>query len=128
LHALGQRPDATALLAAFDVFALASGSEEAPIAVLEAMAAGLPVVSTNVGGLSELVVSGETGWLTDPYDEAAFAARLQQLAKDGAERGRLGAAGRRRAVEMFAPGPIVDRIEAVLAGAAALRPDWSRRR
>jgi glycosyltransferase involved in cell wall biosynthesis len=124
----GRREDARSLLAAFDLFALASASEEAPIAVLEAMAAGLPVISTDVGGLSEMVQDGGTGLLAPPRDVAAFAERLGRLAGDPALRQGMGVAGRRRAEAAFAAGPVVERIEAVLQAAADLRPGWSSKK
>jgi glycosyltransferase involved in cell wall biosynthesis len=124
---LGRRADVAELLAAFDIFALASRSEEAPMCILEAMAAGLPVVSTDVGGIGELVRPDETGFLVAADDVEAFGERLQRLAGDPALRAGLGEAGRRRVRETFAEGPIVARVEDVLAAAAARRPDWNGR-
>jgi glycosyltransferase involved in cell wall biosynthesis len=85
------------MLAACDIFALASHWEGAPMAVIEAMAAGLPVVATAVGGVPELVVDGVTGLLTPPGDAAALVAALTALAGDPQRRRRLGAAGGLRA-------------------------------
>ena len=65
------------------------------------MAAGLPVVATNVGGVPELVVEGETGFLVPPGDPQALAGALERLLGDSALRRRLGAAGRLRAEERF---------------------------
>ena len=124
---LGRRSDVHDLLPAFDVFALASQSEEAPMSVLEAMAAGLPVVSTDVGGVGELVNSGETGFLVGPRDVTAFGERLGRLAADADLRQRLGEAGRRRVLDHFDKAPIVSRIEAVLKAAAKARPQWASR-
>jgi glycosyltransferase involved in cell wall biosynthesis len=121
---LGRRADIAEILPAFDVFALASEREEMPMAVLEAMAAALPVVAVDVGGMDELVIEGETGMLIGPRDVAALSARLGRLASDRDLRVRLGAAGRQRALEVFGREPIVDRLEAVLSETAALRPDW----
>lgn len=121
---LGRRADVPELLPAFDLFALASAKEEMPMAVLEAMAAGLPVLAVEVGGMNELVIEGETGFLVPGRDVAALSDRLQRLAADKDLRDRLGAAGRKRALEVFGREPIVDRVEAVLADAAALRPGW----
>ena len=97
----GTRDDVPALLAQADVFALSSRSEGAPLSILEAMAAGLPVVSSRVGGVPELVVEGETGLLVPPGDPAAMAAALGRLLADAGLRRRLGAAGRERAQRCF---------------------------
>ena len=118
---LGRRRDVPELLAAFDVYAMSSRSEEMPIAVLEAMASGLPVVGTDVGGMAEVVVEGRTGQLVPAGEVKALAEALLALAADPARRGQMGDAGRARVLTDFAPGPIVDRIEAVLERAAALR-------
>ena len=93
----GTRDDVPELLARADVFALSSRSEGAPLSILEAMAAGLPVVSSLVGGVPELVVDGETGLLVPPGDPAAMAVALGRLVADAGLRHRLGAAGRERA-------------------------------
>ncbi len=98
---LGRRTDVPDLLAAADVFALASRWEGMPNAVLEAMAAGLPVVATAVGGTTDLVLDGETGFLVPPGDLVAFSDRLRRLALDPALRRKLGEAGRARAESCF---------------------------
>jgi glycosyltransferase involved in cell wall biosynthesis len=92
----GDREDVMEILADSDIFVLASRSEAFPITVLEAMAAGLPVVGPRVGGLAELVVEGETGLLVTPGDPAALASALEPLVDDPALRERFGAAGRAR--------------------------------
>jgi glycosyltransferase involved in cell wall biosynthesis len=98
---LGERHDVPALLAAADVFVLASRSEGAPLSVLEAMAAGLPVVASAVGGVPELVADGETGLLVPPGDPAALSSALARLLDDAELRRRMGAAGRARARDRF---------------------------
>jgi glycosyltransferase involved in cell wall biosynthesis len=98
---LGERHDVPALLAQSHVFVLSSRSEGMPISVLEAMAAGLPVVASSVGGIPEQVVDGETGLLVPPDNPAALACALQCLLDEPELRARMGAAGRRRAVELF---------------------------
>jgi L-malate glycosyltransferase len=121
LHRLGTRTDVDLILPAFDVFSLASRAEEMPIAVMEAMAAGLPVAATDVGGMADLVSDEETGLLTRPGRPARLARLLDRLAEDPELRSRMGSAGRDRVVRDFAPGPILDRVEAVLVEAAGLR-------
>jgi glycosyltransferase involved in cell wall biosynthesis len=97
----GPRGDVPDLLAASDVFALASRSEGAPISILEAMAAGLPVVASDVGGVGGLVAHESTGLLVPAGDPDALAAALQRLLDDPDLRRRLGAAARERVAERF---------------------------
>jgi glycosyltransferase involved in cell wall biosynthesis len=98
---LGMRTDIAELLAAAGVFVLCSDSEGLPMSVLEAMAAGVPVVATAVGGVPELVSDAETGILVPPRDPAALARALGALAADADLRERMGEAGRRRAEGEF---------------------------
>jgi glycosyltransferase involved in cell wall biosynthesis len=98
---LGMREDVDHLLAAADLFVLSSDSEGLPMSVLEAMAAGLPVVATAVGGIPELVDHGETGLLVPPRDSAALADAIRRTAGDPQLRDRLGEASRRRARDEF---------------------------
>ena len=93
--------DPRALLDEADVFALPSRFEGFPLAVVEAMLAGLPLVAADVGSVREAVVEGETGVLVKPDDAAGLAAALQRLLADEAERARLGRAARERALERF---------------------------
>jgi len=72
---LGQRTDVARLLNGLDLFALSSSTEGHPIAVIEAMATGLPVLATEVGGIPEMIEDGKTGFLA-PVDEKAYTARL----------------------------------------------------
>jgi glycosyltransferase involved in cell wall biosynthesis len=97
----GERDDVPELLASSDVFVLSSRSEGLPVSALEAMAAELPVVASDVGGLAELVVDGETGILVPAGDEAALAEALGRLVQDRELRQSLGAAGRARAESSF---------------------------
>lgn len=97
----GEVPDVRPRLQDADVFVLASLSEGMPVSILEAMAAGLPVVASGVPGLDEVVVDGQTGFLTPPGDAAALAARLGQLVDDSSLRNALGKAGRARAEAYF---------------------------
>ena len=97
----GERADVPELLADSDVFVLSSRSEGLPVSVLEAMAAGLPVVASRVGGLDELVVDGETGILVPSGDHEALAAALTRMVEDRGLRRRFGGAGRSRAEALF---------------------------
>ena len=97
----GERQDVPQLLAAADAFVLASASEGHPVSVLEAMAAGLPVVASRVGGVPEQVSDDETGLLVEPGDPNQLAAALSRLTADASLRRRLGAAGRARAEHAF---------------------------
>jgi glycosyltransferase involved in cell wall biosynthesis len=98
---LGERDDVPGLLSDADVFVLASRSEGLPLSVIEAMAAGLPVVASDVGGVGELVREGETGLLVPPGDPAALADALRLLLADRGLRRRLGSGGRERAKAFF---------------------------
>jgi sugar transferase (PEP-CTERM/EpsH1 system associated) len=98
---LGERQDVPRLLAACDAFALSSLSEGVSIAILEAMAVGLPVAATLVGGNLELVEQGRTGLLGPPADPPALAQALGQLLGDLAGARAKGQAARARAEERF---------------------------
>jgi sugar transferase (PEP-CTERM/EpsH1 system associated) len=90
----GYQPDPENYLRLMDVFALTSRSEGMPLAVLEAWAAGVPVVATRVGGLPGMIDEGRTGLLVPPQDDAAMAAALTRVIEDAALRDRLCRAGR----------------------------------
>jgi glycosyltransferase involved in cell wall biosynthesis len=94
VHFLGQRQDVPDLLNAMDVFVLPSYSEGVSLALLEAMAAGRPVIATAVGGLPEVVKDGVTGLLIPPRDADALAAALERLLCDPVWARRLGADAR----------------------------------
>ncbi|MEO7296292.1 MAG: glycosyltransferase [Candidatus Limnocylindria bacterium] len=94
LHFLGTRSDVPRLLMAADAFVLPSLWEGLPMALLEAMAAGLPVIATSVSGTRQVVEDGRTGMLVAPEDSAALAIAMGRLAAEPELRARLGAAGR----------------------------------
>jgi glycosyltransferase involved in cell wall biosynthesis len=98
---LGFHADVRPVYQAFDVFAMPSLSEALPYAVLEAMASGLPVVGTIVGGVPEIIVPGETGLLVPPRDPNALAESLRILLRDAGLRARMGTAGRERVMRHF---------------------------
>ena len=97
VHFLGVQAAVAELLAAADVFALFSSYEGNPMALIEAMAASLPVVATAVGGVPEIVAHGETGLLVPAGDRRAFAASLAALAADPERRRAFSESSRSRA-------------------------------
>jgi glycosyltransferase involved in cell wall biosynthesis len=114
-HLLGLRDDVDTVFAAGDVFVQPSLSEGLPLAVLEAMAAGLPVVATRVGGIAEAVEDGCTGHLVPPADPERLAGALR-LTLELPDRGAaLGAAGRARAETEFSVETMARRYRALYA-------------
>jgi glycosyltransferase involved in cell wall biosynthesis len=91
---LGERSDVAELLAQADLLVLTSDDEGLPNAVLEGMAAGLPVIATPAGDTPELVQDGRTGWLVPFGDAAALAARMAEASGSPEVRASLGRAGR----------------------------------
>ncbi|UXY15571.1 glycosyltransferase family 4 protein [Chitiniphilus purpureus] len=121
VHFVGNREDVERWLTAFDLFVLPSyGNEGVPQGIMQAMAAGLPVVSTTVGAIDEAVVDGETGVLLAPRDVAALGTTLARLMHDAPLRQRYGAAGLARAQARFGSERMLDAMEAVFR--AALEP------
>jgi len=98
---LGHRSDIPQLLEAADLALLTSISEGIPLALIEGMAAGLPVVATRVGGVPEVVEEGRTGLLAPAGNDEELSGLILRLAADPASRARLGRAGRERAFEAF---------------------------
>lgn len=116
LSLLGYREDFLDLLAGCDILANTSIEPE-PLSrsALEALAFGIPVVASNCGGNSEIVVDGANGFLFESGNAERLAAVLRRLAGDGALRERLGAEGRRRAETLFSAERCIAEIEAVYA-------------
>jgi glycosyltransferase involved in cell wall biosynthesis len=112
---LGNRPDVPDLLASFAVFAYPSRFEGLCLAVIEAQAAGVPVVATPVGGIRETVVDGETGWLVPVGDAAALAERILHVLDHPDEARRVADEARRRAAR-FSEEAMVERTLALYAG------------
>lgn len=98
VHLLGTRSDTPELLAAWDAFALTSHNEANPVSILEALAAGVPVVATRVGSIPETVVPGETGYLATPGNAAEVAEHLETLLADRPRAMQLGNTGRERVI------------------------------
>jgi len=86
---------------AFDIFALSSDSEQFPIALVEAMAAGLPVVATDVGDICSMLAPTSRPFIVEPDDLAGFQSALAELVSDPALRGEIGEANRKRALRCF---------------------------
>jgi L-malate glycosyltransferase len=101
VHVLGTRGDVPKLLQAADAALLTSRSEGIPLTLIEAMAAGLPVVSTRVGGVGEVIEDGLQGYLVEPGDDSALADRLLRLAHDSVLCEQMGRNGRMRANALF---------------------------
>jgi glycosyltransferase involved in cell wall biosynthesis len=95
VHFLGQRLDVERVYAALDLYVHSSHTEGMPNAVLEAMAAGLPVIATAVGGVPEAVVDGESGVLVPPGEPSALAEAMLHLLQSPERSRRMGAAGRK---------------------------------
>ncbi len=109
---LGWQQDPTAILASWNVYICSSYDEGLPLSLLEAMAAGLPVVASKVGGIPEAVVHGSTGWLVEPGDERALAAAIANLLRNRERAQAMGTAGRQRINEHFSPGTMVEAMSA----------------
>jgi glycosyltransferase involved in cell wall biosynthesis len=116
---LGVRDDVPDLMAAADAVALTSEAEALPMSVLEAMAAARPVIATDIGGLAEAVVQGETGLLVPAGDAGAAARALVELASDRDRARRMGEAGRTRQRELFDGESMVKRYERTLVRVAS---------
>ena len=109
----GFRNDACKLAQCMDLFALTSVSEGTSMALLEAMAAGVPVVVTAVGGNPELVIEGQTGWVVASGNTRALTAAMLDAAADAAVRNRYAAAGRLRYAELFTVERMVERYRGI---------------
>lgn len=114
--------DLPATLAALDCVAfLGAGSEESCRAVLEAMAAGRPVVAARVGAVPEIVIDGETGWLVEAAPEPV-ASRLEALLAEPARARAMGRAGRQRVEALFTPARRAAMVEGVYGRVVAKEP------
>ena len=108
---LGYQEEMGGWFAAFDAFALPSANEGTPVSVIEALAAGCPVVATRVGGVPDVVDDGRTGFLVDSGDTTALANRLEQLAADPDLRERFSRAGKESVASRYAVGRLVDDVD-----------------
>jgi N-acetyl-alpha-D-glucosaminyl L-malate synthase BshA len=110
---LGERADLPAVLREADLFLLPSETESFGLAALEAMACGVPVVASAVGGLPEVIPDGEVGFLRPPGDVAALTEAAGRLLGDERLRREMGAAARRRAETHYRVDPAIDRYLAI---------------
>ncbi len=111
VHLIGATPDMVAALADLDAVLLTSRSEGMPVALIEAAAAGLPVVATAVGGVGELVAHERTGWLGTSVDELAFG--LAQLLDSPSLAADMGQRARVRVRERHSAAALADRLDAL---------------
>lgn len=117
LHLLGHRPDAAYLATLKDVAVLVSDRREGfPKSVVEAMAQGVPVIVSRVGGMPELVNNGEAGLLVPPMDSSALADAIQLLANDRKYAHQLGLAGQARVAQEFHVDHTIERMLSLFRG------------
>ena len=120
VHLPGHVADPAAAIGLFDLFALSSDSEQAPLSVIEAMATGLAVVSPAVGDVAYMVAPENAAFITPVGDDAALAAALVRLAGDPDLRARIGVANRARAVAQFDESVMAARYAALYGDALGL--------
>jgi glycosyltransferase involved in cell wall biosynthesis len=118
----GFRNDIPRVMRGFDLFAFPSHAESFGVVLIEAMAVGVPAVSTNCDGVLDIMVEGETGLMVPPKNADALARALRRLLKDAPARERMGSAARRRVVTLFDQHKQIDRLEQIYADVLALPP------
>jgi glycosyltransferase involved in cell wall biosynthesis len=106
VHFTGHLADPAALYRGLDVFALSSDTEQMPLSVIEAMAAGLPIAATDVGDVAAMVADENRAFVS-PLDDAALAKAIVALARDRALRDRVGSANRAKAEAEFGQSAMV---------------------
>ncbi|MBD3386328.1 glycosyltransferase [candidate division KSB1 bacterium] len=111
VHFLGRRSDIAEILSILDIYVCASLSEGFSNSIIEAMAMGVPVIATNVGGNAEAVIDGKTGFIVSPRDAGAIAERAVQLLTDRKLAKRMSRAAKRRVVENFSVDRVVSQHE-----------------
>jgi glycosyltransferase involved in cell wall biosynthesis len=110
---LGYRQDIADLLKICDMMVLPSLYEGLPLSILEAMAAGKPVIATNIGGTNEAVIDGQTGLLVPPADPPALAAAIRKLIENPLLAGKLAAAGKEQVQREFSVETMICRVTQV---------------
>ena len=110
---LGYQENVAAWYAVCDAVIISSANEGTPVTIIEAMAAGRPVVATKVGGIPDVVDDHETGFVVRMGDTHAMAERLEILARDPARRAEMGRLGRERVLERYSVSRLVDDVDSL---------------
>ena len=126
VHFVGYRENLLEAFRTLDIFVLPSLSEGFPTVNLEAMACGLPVITTDVGGSAEAVADGVTGFVIEPRDEAALSQAIMRLAVDADLRTSMGTRGKLRVEEHFSSRAMADKVFAAYAEIAKPFPAEDR--
>ena len=113
VHFMGYQSDPASTLAKAQIFVLASRSEAFPRSILEAMRAGLPVIASDVGGVSEAVIPGVNGLLVPPQNPQALRSAIGKMLESASYRQELGNAGRQAFEAQFQVRAMVDKTEAI---------------
>ncbi len=113
VHFLSDRSDVPDLIAVLDILVMSSYTESFPNAILEAMAMGVPVIATHVGGIPEIVDEGQTGFLVPPKDPKAITDRILDLCQNSSQRLRMGRAARKRVEDEFTVQEITGKLESI---------------
>jgi len=113
IHLLGTRTDAPRLFSAFDAFCMSSRTEGLPLVIMEAMASALPIVSTAVGGIPNVITDGYTGLLVPSEDAPRLGAALMRLRDEPALAARIAAAGHELALREYSADAMVERYLAI---------------
>jgi glycosyltransferase involved in cell wall biosynthesis len=122
---VGYQEDVSGFYAAFDVLLLPSVNEGTPVSAIEALAAGRPVVATRVGGVPDVVVDGQDGFLVEPGDVDGLAERLASLAADPARRREMGEHGRNRVLPRYGVSRLIDDVDRLYRSLLEARPSAS---
>ncbi|MEO7339008.1 MAG: glycosyltransferase family 4 protein [Caldimonas sp.] len=114
VHLAGMQTDMPSVMGELDIFVSSSHSEAMPLALMEAMASGLPVIATRVGGVPDLLQHDVTGWLAHPGDYEGLASRAVDMLQDDSLRLTTGTNGRQRAVDCLSLSKSIDATMALL--------------